>query len=318
MSYPDLTCFLCGQRKDVSLRPEGSLDEIVHVECPYCRPYSITDEGIRLIRSQSSGDRFHLASYNCYQWLASGGKQRLLYYRQSPPTLKPKDRVIDEILNNWWPIPIRDRLDKILLNLFHVVGNKPGHAHTINPLDAPFCLAEDLEGIRFNLIQLRQAGVIDFDPDRGGPFMVGLTVAGYDRIYDLEKGITSKESRKVFVAMSFAPSLNEIYELAIKPAIEACGYKPFRIDKEEHNEKICDKIEAAIRQARFVVADFTQNNHGVYYEAGMARGLGLQIVWTAKEGETLHFDTRQYNHIFWSSVEDFKVRLEVRIRALGI
>jgi hypothetical protein len=158
------------------------------------------------------------------------------------------------------------------------------------------------------------------NPNEGSPRRIQLTLAGHRRVDELHRGATGKESRKVFIAMSFDPSLDSLFDNAIKPAIEACGYDAFRIDRTEHNEKICDKIEAAIRQSRFIVTDFTQNKHGVYYEAGLARGLGLQIIWCVKDEELkhLHFDTRQYNHINWKNGEDLKQRLEDRIRAMGL
>ena len=37
-----------------------------------------------------------------------------------------------------------------------------------------------------------------------------------------------------------------------------------------------DRIIAQIRASKFVVADFTRNRGGVYYEAGFALGLGSQ------------------------------------------
>ncbi len=46
-------------------------------------------------------------------------------------------------------------------------------------------------------------------------------------------------------------------------------------------------------------------------------GLGIPLIWTCHEdhiGEA-HFDTRQYNHIVWSTPEDLRERLTARIEA---
>jgi len=120
--------------------------------------------------------------------------------------------------------------------------------------------------------------------------------------------------------MSFDASLDSLYVNGIEPAVGACGYDALKINNEEHNEKICDRIEATIRQSRFIVADFTENKPGVYYEAGLARGLGIPVIWCVKETDIqkLHFDTRQYNHIVWKDESDLREKLELRIRALGI
>ena len=76
-------------------------------------------------------------------------------------------------------------------------------------------------------------------------------------------------------------------------------------------------FRSSIRSARFVVADYTGARGGVYYEAGFAHGLGLPVVFMAKEGTTIHFDTRQYNTIFWKAEDlaDARERLKNRILA---
>ena len=95
-----------------------------------------------------------------------------------------------------------------------------------------------------------------------------------------------------------------------------------RIDRKEHVNKIDDEIIAEIRRSRFLVADFTQGEDGarggVYYEAGFAHGLGLQVIFTCREDavETLHFDTAHYNHIVWTTPEDLRKSLKKRILAV--
>ena len=90
-----------------------------------------------------------------------------------------------------------------------------------------------------------------------------------------------------------------------------------RIDKTEHNDKICDRIISEIRTSGLVIADFTGQRGGVYFEAGYAMGLGIPVIWTCRSSDVdgLHFDTRQYNHISWDSAEDLRIKLVNRIRA---
>ena len=158
--------------------------------------------------------------------------------------------------------------------------------------------------------------------DTVGLFLVGkrITVQGYIHLEELRAG--GLDSSKAFVAMWFDESMDNIYENAIKPAIEEAGYEPYRIDKREHNNKIDDEIIAEIRRSRFIVADFTYGKKdgvrgGVYYEAGFAHGLNIPVIFTcdkALENE-IHFDTRQFNHIFWEDAEDLKKQLRNRIGA---
>ncbi len=155
-------------------------------------------------------------------------------------------------------------------------------------------------------------------PVAGYPKYV-LTVEGYARLAELES--TNVESSRGFVAMWFNDSTEEAWKEGIKPGIKDAGYDPIRIDKQEYNNKIDDKIIAEIRRSRFIVADFTQGEEGargsVYYEAGFAHGLNIEVIFTCRKDilEHIHFDTRQYNYIGWETPEELRRRLTERISA---
>lgn len=142
-----------------------------------------------------------------------------------------------------------------------------------------------------------------------------LTFHGWQRFDENQR--INVNSKNAFIAMSFDEDLDDVFCKAILGACEECGFKAIRVDKSEHNEKICDKIIAEIKQSRFLIAEFTQQKHGVYFEAGFAYGLGLPVIWCCHKNdvEKLHFDTRQYNHVIWENVEDFKNKLVNRIKA---
>jgi nucleoside 2-deoxyribosyltransferase len=118
--------------------------------------------------------------------------------------------------------------------------------------------------------------------------------------------------------MSFATAMDLAFESGIRLAVETdCGLQVLRVDRVEHNDNITDRILAGIRSAQFVVADFTGQRPGVYFEAGFAMGLGRTVIWTcrADEKDAIRFDTRQYNHIFWTDPADLRRRLAERIKA---
>ena len=54
-----------------------------------------------------------------------------------------------------------------------------------------------------------------------------------------------------------------------------------------------------IMKSRFVVADFTDQRNGVYYEAGFAKGLGLPVIQTcmSEDFNNMHFDVKSINTI---------------------
>lgn len=127
------------------------------------------------------------------------------------------------------------------------------------------------------------------------------------------------ESQLGFCAMWFDDLMKPIWVKAISPAIYAAGYEPKRIDEHHHNNRIDDEIIALIRRSKFVVADFTGQRGGVYFEAGFALGMNLPVIWTVKKSElaSVHFDNRQYNFVTWEedNLPEFKLNLQYRIEA---
>lgn len=121
--------------------------------------------------------------------------------------------------------------------------------------------------------------------------------------------------------MAFREDLLPLYDEGLFPGIRDAGYDPVRMDRVEHNNRIDDEIIAAIRRCKFLVADFTVNRGGIYFEAGFAMGLGRPVIWTLRKNEKdeVHFDNRQYNFIRWSPqklsepAEALKNRIEATI-----
>ena len=136
--------------------------------------------------------------------------------------------------------------------------------------------------------------------------------------------------RQGFVAMWFDEDLlSSAYEQGFKIAIMNARYEPYLVRNDKyHSDRIDNRIMAAIRRSRFVVADFTcglgTDEHenevriargGVYFEAGFAEGLGIPVIYTCHKNsiEHLHFDTRQIHHLVWETPEDLANLLQDRI-----
>ncbi|MHB1654661.1 MAG: hypothetical protein ACYCVD_19750 [Desulfitobacteriaceae bacterium] len=148
-------------------------------------------------------------------------------------------------------------------------------------------------------------------------------------------------SPTAFIAMWFSDYMMEVFSDCISKAIEEAGYVPFIISLKEHNEDICDNIIAEIRKSKFLIADFTGQRGGVYFEAGFAYGLGLPAIWTCqedwfkktvdkevdgiyrgnsakviiKEERYTHFDIEHFNFIVWKDGSDLYNKLKTRIAA---
>lgn len=162
--------------------------------------------------------------------------------------------------------------------------------------------------------------------DAGGRYI--LTARGLNRLDDVDA--LGAANDQAFVAMWFDPSMEAAFEEGIAPGLKDAGYQAFRIDRKEHANKIDDEIVAEIRRSRFIVADFTCGTvdaagalvgiprGGVYYEAGLAQGLGMPVIWTVRADQIglVHFDTRQFNHITWEKPEDLRKRIYQRVAAV--
>ena len=155
-----------------------------------------------------------------------------------------------------------------------------------------------------------------------------LTFKGRIHVRDLLG--KSGMGEQAFVAMWFDPTMENAFTDGIFPAIQDAGFRPFRIDRKEHSNKIDDEIVAEIRRSRFLVADFTCGfatadssqiavaRGGVYYEAGFAMGFGMHVIWSCRQDmiDHVHFDTRQYNHIVWNDPAELRTKLRNRIGAV--
>lgn len=134
----------------------------------------------------------------------------------------------------------------------------------------------------------------------------------------LRNRISIRELRKtVFIAMSFASEMDKARE-AIMRAIEDKGYKAIVIDEKEHNEQIVPQIFEEINKAEFVIADLTGHRNGVYYEAGFAKGLGKEVIFTCRSDDfgNSHFDVKQVNTIMWNETWELERKLRKRIEAM--
>lgn len=143
-----------------------------------------------------------------------------------------------------------------------------------------------------------------------------LLPRGLERIDSLQQN-KSKNTKNVFVAMSFAPEMVPVRE-AIKEALTVCGFIPRIMDEIEHNHQIVPEMLYEIREARFVIAELTGHNNGAYFEAGYALGCGkevIQICAKSKFGTDGHFDVKQVNTILWENTEELTNRLIARIKA---
>jgi hypothetical protein len=160
---------------------------------------------------------------------------------------------------------------------------------------------------------LSTEGFLNFRPSDG---LFHLALAGLLAVEAMSGPASA--SAQGFVAMDFAENMRDAWTNGFDPAIRAAGFHPVRIDAKEYVGGITDQIMSEIRQSRFVVADYTGQRSGVYFEAGFALGLGLTVIPTCRADEIkkLHFDVRHLNTLSWETPGDLADSLAKRIRAV--
>jgi hypothetical protein len=210
-------------------------------------------------------------------------------------------------------------LEEGLLNLSLRLAH-PAEQVRLAPQDCWLVYAHDTASLAYVAEQLCELGFLKHkgaDPASSyGTQLYTIQAPGWEKIGALRIAARAQR-RQAFVAMWFTSETEAYFLEGIRPAVESDGTACVRIDRKEHNNKICDEIVLEIRRSKFVVADFTGNRGGVYFEAGLAYGLGLPVIWTVREDylTQVHFDTRQYNHIIYSSKSELRERLTHRIQA---
>lgn len=146
-----------------------------------------------------------------------------------------------------------------------------------------------------------------------------ITIKGWDTLRKRQLGA---QNNKVFIATQFSWTVNGITSdkaiEAIQRACEACKYEADTVDRKNHTDYITNQIMNEIRKANFVVAEFTENNRGVYFEAGFARGLGKKVFHVIHEdyikgvnskNKRMHFDTEQIYNLRWKDLSTLEKNL---------
>ena len=312
---------------------------VVRWQCPRCGPIYVFDSAI---------DSYFLAS------ISENDKKKISiclrndYERRDPdrPYVKIYNRAdLIRFIETYREMDAIEKMDNALLTL----ENKTkfiGDSFKIDykndyPLFHCFAPAELIRIIEL----LHDNGFIKGE---GVAFSVNgnmlISAKGYERLRELKR--LGKDSRQCFVAMWLTSEMNDVFNNAIKPAVEYLEegkiepkYKALRIDNKEHTNDINDEIISEIRRSRFMVCDLTGYRGGVYWEAGFAYGLGLDVIYTCREDwiktidldlydktgnkieikqEGIHFDLEHRNRISWKmdDLPTFKNLLMNRIKAV--
>lgn len=305
------TCAICKLEYEQALVREFDYGERVTINCPRCKLFTIT-------RTAESIARHRELSPKLSSWI-----RNLNELGTKVPEINSK--LLEELPPR---IPDYSPREKqiILLQNIERKTEYPGKPVKIDPeFDIPLAWASAPEEFMYYIDSLIERGLLRKLGKEGVPFQQGATgELIYDRPFAFSVAITAdgwdyleqydrriEERTQAFVAMSFSEDMKSIWKGPIFNAITKAGYKPYRVDAEPHINLIDVQIISAIKDSRFVVADFTHQNLGVYFETGYAQGMGLPVIRCVKEDdfENLHFDKNHYNFIKWKTPDDLENQL---------
>ncbi|MPM78998.1 hypothetical protein SDC9_126013 [bioreactor metagenome] len=309
MEYTFSNCILCGIQAKHYIK--GVYDETHIIDCPNCRMFSIDDRLMKGISVEVNPIERSLLSGYIREVNDMGDNSKFIGY----DTYK-------EFLNSYLvPSSIVDKESK-LLSYFYKHTRAFGESVSFDPSrEFAACYSFNESECLALINVLAEHGYI-LNANR--PYK--LTFKGVERAEEIRK--IKHETKHAFVAMWFSTEMKSVYDDSIKDVVESTGYIPFRVDNHQHNNDITDEIIAGIRSCRFMIADMTGYRGGVYFEAGFAKGLGKQVIFTCRKDwfdgeidgavivkERVHFDVNHQNIIVWETQDELKKKLSARIRA---
>lgn len=286
-------CPLCGA--ETQLYKESNKTDTFLYDCPRCGRVKITEQALEVATPEEKS-------------LLSSFFRRLPDNAEIPVALSTNIKELIRSLPSYGP---KEKMDN-LLRLIAQKSRKFGQPSEIDlSNDYPLLLMADFNEAAFYASELSQRGYVDLTHTSAS-----MTMSGYEYLEEIAE--VGETSNRVFVAMWFHDLTRTLYDSAIASAIRHAGYEPLRIDRFEHVNRIDDEIVGQIVLSRFMVADFSGQRHGVYFEAGMMLGLGRNVIWMCPkdELELVHFDVRQYNFIDYHTHEEARKRLYERILAV--
>jgi hypothetical protein len=177
-------------------------------------------------------------------------------------------------------------------------------------------ITEDVRDLTAALLDLQVSGLMDFalgvnQHDALAQLRIGhrrpmlLTLKGWDRYEQLKQA--NPQSTTAFMAMKFDDAqMDRIYRDHFRPAVKAIDDYDLDTVNERPEAGLIDyRIRLQVTASRFVLADLTHENHGVYFEAGYAEGIGRPVIYTCRtdafnpRAGHPHFDVSHHQCVKW-------------------
>jgi hypothetical protein len=189
-----------------------------------------------------------------------------------------------------------------------IVGTPPGTGRNDEP------------ELQWLIRELKNKGLFEIKSrSRGRDLKFRLLIEGWKQYQELRRG--AADGHVAFIAMKFGdPEIDRVFADSFRPAVQRAGFTLQPLNEVLSAGPIDNQTRAAIRSARFVIADLTHDDHAANLEAGLAEGIGRPVIYTC-ESEKLHAKMARVgtNHVLtipWdvAHLEDAGNRLTAAVR----
>jgi hypothetical protein len=121
---------------------------------------------------------------------------------------------------------------------------------------------------------------------------------------------------RAFVAMPFAPEMEDVFYYGIQNPVRQLGYVCERVDQEAFTGDVLAQVRSRIEAADIVIADLTGANPNVFLEVGYAWGKARPTVLVIKKAEQMRFDVQGQRCLQYQSIKDLETRLTNELKNL--
>jgi hypothetical protein len=306
-------CPVChSELKEMNERPEGM--DVTFFSCPLCGEFVFQRTLIDSLPLIFKSNKDATAKIS----------HALRTIQQTNKVAELNRYTVNEILKRPLPTP-REQADLFIRWLAEKVDGPGETVWVESAMHRSIIGAKTDEGFGLILRHLFESGLVVGNLDdktfAASPSAYAtLSFEGWDYWEQLRHG--GATYRKGFIAMKFGdPLLDKLLVEILKPSAKQAGFELYRLDDTPRAGLIDDRLRVEIQSSDFLVADLTHDNHGAYWEAGYAEGLGKPVIYLCEkekfESDKTHFDTNHHLTIIWDKDAMQKVGedLKATIRA---
>jgi hypothetical protein len=117
---------------------------------------------------------------------------------------------------------------------------------------------------------------------------------------------------KVFIGMPFRDHYQDIFDLVIQPTLAELGLSPWKADDIKGNIAINCKICRALQESPQAIINISEANPNVFFEMGLAYGLGKSVLLLKDEESTVPSDLQAIEYTQYSRNRLRDLRDEIR------